>query len=313
MSRTVPAGLQTHLDGRSTTTCRLLKISGSASFSPMLLFGLCELNEDVEYDDGLGDGLIVYRAANGFNPATMASDLGFSVANSEGYSLMSDGAVDGVTEELINAGALDDATWACYLVNYEDLAAGSHVLLDAGDVGQIRVRHNILWLPELLSYAMRLKQPVGGVWSRQCRAIYGSPATSQTGCGVDLSALWVDGEITAVGAETTRVFTGDAVATMPTPTYPGRLLFLTGDNAGREYAVEETSGLTVSLYEPAQFALQIGDTYRMRRDCLKRFSEDCVTINSNGVNFKGEPLIPAGDAAQVMSPGSQVPGGGVLG
>lgn len=309
MSRVVPAELQAHLDGHSTTTCRLLKIVGSANLSPRFAFGLCELDRDVEYDDDSGDGATLYSAANGFNPATMAADLGFSVANSEGYSLVSSSPIDGVTEELINSGALDDATWVCYLVNFEDLTPGRHVILDAGDVGQIRVRHGVLWLPELLSYAMRLKQPVGGVWSRKCRAIFGSPANSPTGCGVDAEALWVEGTVTAVGSETGRAFTGDVVASLPSVTYPGRVLFLTGDNAGREYPAEEVDGFDVELLEPARFPIQIGDTYLMRRDCQKRFEEDCIALYDNGLNFKGEPLIPTGDAAQVMSPGSEIPGG----
>lgn len=311
MSRVVPAELVTHLAEHTTTTCKLLKIRGNPNDSPPLIFGMAEIDVDVIYDDGSGDGPVTYSAANGFNPATIASDLGFSISNSEGYSLMSDGTVEGVTEEMINYGALDDATWACYLVNYKDLTQGRHVLLDSGDVGQVKVRHGVLWMPELLSYAMRLKQPVGGVWSRACRAIYGSPPASQTGCGVDLAPLWTNGTVASVGAENNRVFTGDAVATMPSVTYPGRVQFLTGDNAGREYQVEETNTLTVSLLETTTFPVVIGDTYRMRRDCAKKYLEDCIGLNANGVNFKGEPLIPTGDALAVMTPGSQVPGSGL--
>lgn len=317
MTRTVPAALQSHLDQAATTTCRLIKIKGNPDFSPVVLFGLCSLDQDIVYDDDSGDGPITYSAANGFDPTAMSADVGFSVANAEAYALLAE-SVDGVTEDQVRAGALDDAQWTCYLVNFEDLTTGRHVILDAGDVGQVRMKYGTLWMPELISYAMRLKQPVGGVWSRTCRAVYGEPAVddlgvpreSQTACGVDLAPLWVMGTVQAVGAETDRTFTGDFVATLPTATYPGRLQFLTGANAAREYAVEDVTGLVVSLIETTHYPIEAGDTYRIRRDCAKRYQEDCITLNNNGVQFKGEPTIPVGDAAQGQTPGAQLPGGG---
>lgn len=318
MTSTVPAQLQAHLDLAATTTCRLLKIKGTDDWSPPLIFGLCSLDQDLIYDDGLGDGPIVYRSATGFDPAAMSSDLGFSVGNSESYGLLSDGTIDGVTEEMVRQGALDDGTWTCYLVNFNDLTTGRHFIFDAGDLGQVRIKYDTLWMPELLSYAMRLKQPIGGVWSRTCRAVYGEPTLdeggviieSQTSCGVDLSLLWVSGSVSSVGSETDRQFTGTAVATLPATNYPGRLQFLSGANAGKEYAVEDVTGLVVSLFEPTHYAIQIGDTYRIRRDCAKRYAEDCIALNANGLNFKGEPNIPVGDAAQAQTPNAQTPGGG---
>ena len=48
----------------------------------------------------------------------------------------------------------------------------------------------------------------------------------------------------------------------------------------------------------------------VRPDCRKRYTEDCIGIWNNGINFKGEPLIPVGDASAVQTPGAQLPGGG---
>lgn len=306
MTRTVPAALQSHLDEAATTTCRLLKFTLTDGRE----FGLTTLDRDIEYDDGLSstDGPLTYVATNGFDPSALQADLGFSVGNGEGYALLSD-AVPGVTPEMINAGEFDDATWICYLVNFEALSDG-HVILDAGDVGEIRIRHNIVWMPELLSYVMRLKQPIGGVWSRTCRAVFGTDADSQTGCGIDISSLWVAGTVTSVGSETDRTFTGSAVATLPEANYPARVQFLTGDNAGREYATEDLTGLTVSLIETTAYAIQVGDTFRMRKDCRKHYEDDCIGQWANGINFKGEPYIPVGDGQQGQTPGAQLPGGG---
>lgn len=308
--RTVPGPLQDHLDLEATTTTRLLKVM----LRDGRVFGLSSLDRDVIYDDGRGE--ITYTATNGFDATTLSTDLGYTIANAEGFALISD-EVEGVEIEDVEAGELDDAEWVCYLVNFEDtvesgaLVPQRHVVLDAGDLGEVRVKYGMVWLPELLSYTMRLKQPVGGVWSRTCRAIFGTPAQSPTGCGVPLGPLWETGAVTAVGAETNRQFT----ASLPYPgspapaMVPGRVQFLTGDNAGREFTTEEVDGLEVTLGETTNYAIQIGDTYRWRPDCRKRFQEDCITIYGNGPNFKGEPLIPVGDAGSVQAPGAQLGAG----
>lgn len=303
--RAIPAALLAHLQQSATTTTRLLKImlrNGSS-------FGLCMLDRDVEYDDGAGS--VTYVSTNGFDPSQLSADLGFSVANAEGYALISD-EIEGIEIEMIEAGELDDAQWIMYLVNFNDLSMG-HLILDAGDVGEVRTQYGLVWIPELLSYIMRLKQTVGSVWSRKCRAIFGSPANSQTGCGVQLGPLWVSGEVLAVDTEENdRIFTGDQVViTSPgiTPA-PGRVQFLTGDNAGREFPVEEVDGEIVSLFETTPHPIQIGDTYRIRPDCMKRYLEDCIQTWANGPNFKGEPYIPVGDASALQSPGAQLGGGG---
>lgn len=304
----ISVALQAHLNQPDTTTCRLLKITLKSG----LIHGLTTLDRDVEYDDGTDtSGEVTYVATNGCEITDIASDLGYSVDNSEGYALVSDD-VPGVTTEMVEAGELDDAQWIVYLVNYEDLTMG-HVILDAGDVGQVRTRFGMVWMPELLSYAMRLRQPVGSVDSKTCRAIFGTPADSQTGCGVDIEPLWVYGEVLSVGAEADRTFTGDAItdsSQMIAP-FPGRVQFLTGANAGKEFAVEEfDSSDTVTLSETTPYLMVVGDTYRIRPDCRKRYIEDCIGLWSNGPNFKGEPYIPIGDASQIQTPGAQLPGAG---
>lgn len=308
--RTVPALLQAHLDTVDTTTTRLLKITLKSG----AVHGLSMLDRNVSYDDGEYEGEIDYIATNGFDASTLSADIGYSVDNSEGYALVSD-LVPGITTAMADAGELDDATWVCYLVNYEDLSQG-HVILDAGDLGEVRTKHGMIWIPELLSYVMRLRQPIGGVWSRTCRAIFGSPANSQTGCGIDLTPLWINGQVLTVGAESDRAFEGDTIldsSSNVTP-QPGRVQWLTGVNAGREYAVEEIDGDEVTLSEPTLYAIEVGDTYRIRPDCKKQYVRDCIGVWANGLNFKGEPYIPVGDAASIQIPGAQQPlGGGYTG
>jgi len=306
--REIPVLLQEHLDEAATTTTALLRVS----LRNGTVYGLAALDRDVEYNDG--DGLLTYVATNGFDPSAISADIAYSVDNAEGYALISND-VPGVTVEMVEAGELDDAEWVVYLVDYENTSRG-HVVLDAGDLGEVRTRDGLVWIPELLSYAMRLRQPVGHVWSRTCRAEFGSDANSQTGCGFDAEGLWAEGQVTEVGEESDRTFVGDLIdsSNWPTEPFPGRLEWLSGDNVGRQYSLEsfaaDSEAGAVVLTEPMPYTIQSGDSYRLRPDCGKRYAEDCVAIWDNGVNFKGEPLIPVGDSTAIQTPGGQLARGG---
>lgn len=299
--RNVPAALQTHLDGTATTTCYLLKIKTKAES----VFGLTTLDAGVAYDDGSGDGEVSYIATNGFDASALRADLGVSVDNAESYALISDEVesdeIGGITEEMIDAGELDDADWAVYKINYKDTTPGRHVEIGSGNLGEVRTRHGLVFIPELLDTMAALKQPIGEVYSRRCRATFGLPATEENrhrGCGVDADALWVAGEVQSVGAETNRNFTGDAVATPHS--FPGRVRFTTGSNAGREYATDSVDGFVIELVETTAYPIQAGDEYEIRPDCGKRYELDCIGVWSNGPNFKGEPHIP--DGSEVSAP-----------
>ena len=296
MSRTIPAALQAHLDRAVTSTCRLLRIQ----LRDGRVFGLASLDADVAYDDGRG--AVVYRANQGVDVSALAADTDMSVANAEAESLLVTTS-SGITEAMIEAGDLRDAEWTLLLVNYRDLAMG-HAVLGAGDVGEVKKRWGLVWMPELLSYSVRLRQPVGTHWSRTCRAIDGSPAEGQTGCGRTIT--WLPGTVTAVGAEADRQFTG-TVTTAALPLAPGRVRWLTGANAGRIGFVEVFAAGVATFGNTMPYAIAVGDTYEISDTCPR--TRIACQARSNFVNFKGEPDIPTGDAPSVSTPGSQVPRG----
>ena len=294
--RSASAELLAHMAGPSTTTCKLLKIKLKNGD----IYGCANIDASVPYDDGSGDGEINYLASQGFAVSELQGGTGSAVDNAEAQVLIP--PAGGITLEMIDAGELDDAQWWLYVVNFKDLTMG-HMELGSGDVGNVRQLYGMLFVPELLSLDIRLKQPIGSVWSRRGRCVFGSDANSQTGCGVDISSLWVNGAVTAVGAEDNRQFTGNAVATPYS--YPGVVEWLTGDNAGKSYGTESEDTMVITLNETTAYPIQIGDTYRVRPDCFKRYIEDCIGVWNNGPNFKGEPHIPS---APVQIPDSQVPG-----
>ena len=301
MSRTIPIALQQNLDQPVQTVTRCIRLQlrdGTA-------LGFTMLDRDVLYDHGDGWGEVLYSASTGFDPSMIASDISYSVSNAEGKTLI---ATDtpGLTPEAVETGRLDDAEWTCFLLDFENPAPGSAAILDAGDIGEVRVEDGVVIIPELLSYSMRLRQPVGHYWQRPCRAIFGTPAPSQTGCGVDAAPLWESGEVVSVGAETNRTFTGNTEAY-----FPGRVIFTSGPNAGKMYSVESVSGSTITLAQTTPYPINSEDEYEHRPDCTKWPDGPLgCKFYENFLNYKGEHLIPVGDGAAGSTPGAQLPGGG---
>lgn len=283
--RTVPASLQAHLDSGVTTTCKLLKIILQGGTST----GLTNHDRAITYDS------VEYSAINGFNESVIASDSSFDVDNAQGTALIS-GTLQGITLEMVKRGDLEGGTWEMMLINYRDLTMG-HILLDRGDLGEIRIVDDMVYMPELVSFAMRLRQTIGGVWSRRCRAIFGHQVPGQLFCGVDAEALWTNGTVAAVDTdEAKRLFQGDVSEAVP-----ARVQWLTGNNtSSRVYQIEaiDAASNSIALFEELPFPIQVGDTYRVRPDCDKRLST-CRDTYSNELEFRGEPLIPVGEASQI--------------
>jgi uncharacterized phage protein (TIGR02218 family) len=274
------------------------------------------LDRDVTYDHLDGFGPVIYHASTGIDPSEFTADTSYGVANAQGPSFFSIPGL-GITEAMVNAGELDDAEWVCFVVPYDDPVSGSAAIQDAGDVGEVSIKDQLVWIPELLSYSMRLHQPIGSVFQRPCRAIAGSHRAQPLGCGWDVSGLWTDFTITAVGAENTRTFDIAEEDATGFGWFPARLILETGENAGtRVYAIESVEvlgggGTRITLAETTGFALEVSDMGRIRPDCPKT-PEACQDrdnyINFNGEGGSGGMGIPVGDATAVTVPGAQMPG-----
>lgn len=208
--RYVNAALKAHLQQDVTTTCKLLRLE----LQDGRVYGMTTLDKDVLYDG------VLYRSQTGINPSVIATDTGLSVDNAEGLSLVADTDSVGLTVQMINAGELDDAQWQMLLVNYRDLTMG-HLIVDAGDTGRVTVENEMSATVELISFAMRLRQKIGTLDSRTCRATFGAPAEGQLGCGVDADALWVNATVTGVDPEEPRrLFSSDGLS-LPVHPVPG--------------------------------------------------------------------------------------------
>jgi len=114
-------------------------------------------------------------------------------------------------------------------------------------------------------------------------------------CNFDISAEWIAATVSGVGAEPDRQFSLSGVAVPDGFLAPGVVEWLTGANTGRTHEIESQIGATFDLAYHADFDITVGDTARVRRDCAKRYNEDCISKFNNRQNFRGEPLIPLGE------------------
>jgi len=295
--RTIPAALIDHIEQPTTTLCRLLKLELANGD----VYGLTTLDRDIDY---VG---VTYKSVNGFDPSNISASAGLSVDNAEAMSLLADEEIaPGITFAMASAGDLDNARWTLYLGNWAAIDDGA-IILDAGDVGQVSIKDGMVYTPELISFAMRLKQIIGQVWSRRCRATFGTEAPSQLGCGVDAESMWTDCVVTGVDPDDQfRVFAED-ISIISEMGWPARVQWTSGDNASvnRLYQVEayNPDGGAVGLFEPTPWPIQVGDEYRIRPDCVK--SLDACIAYGNVINFKGEWFIPVGDGLETQTPGAQ--------
>ena len=289
MSRAISIGLQSHLDTRATTYCLLLKIipvDGPA-------FGLTTLDADVTYSG------VTYVAARGYNDSAVVGNEGQGVDNAEAEILIAQADELGITAEQISSGYLDDAGWLMMLVNYADTTQG-HVIIGGGRLGEIRSMDGLLGAVELRSWSQLCKQK-SVLWptSITCLATFGD---ASTGCYATV-AWSATQTVTSVGSETDRQFTASALSGA-TGLYDGGLVeWLSGDNAGKSIEVELfTAGGIVGLAHPAPFAVQVGDTFRIRRDCPKTFAA-CKDYGQH-LNFRGLPHLPVADGDGLQTPGN---------
>lgn len=315
MPRYIPIALKEHLAGPTTTTCYLLRVD---PVNPVYSsYGVTNLDRAVLYDDGVSE--LRYSAAIGMQPTTLQAGASLTVDNAEGMSLMPEFDVP-ISEADIRAGVYDFARFSLYLVNYESLDSG-HVLLRSGSLGRITIdADGLSFVNELRGLAAELKQSVCEKDSLSCRATFGSQRADSPipgpverfPCGVDATALLIDGTVTSVSLENTLTFSVGGFTLDDDDLNPGMAFWLTGLNAGRSNEVDtNTAGGTITLAHETTWPIQVGDTLQYRVDCNK-LARDAVKGCKAAIrwgddwplHFRGEPDIPIGDAGAMETPGA---------
>jgi uncharacterized phage protein (TIGR02218 family) len=198
-----------------------------------------------------------------------------------------------VTQEEIEAGKWSGSEFLVYRVNWQDLTQG-HELLGAGELGE--VTHNgQTYKVEFMSRLHKLGRVITRHFLPTCDADLGDER-----CGVDIEPLAVTDTVT--GVTTNRQFEASALPSVDHYHDYGRLLWLTGLNAGRAIEVKEQIGGDFELQLSMYYAITIGDTFKAYPGCnkllrtgLDEYLGDCKIKFSNVVNFRGFDLIPGID------------------
>ena len=294
MSKTLPAGLQSHLDEGSTTMVYCWRITRQDA----TVQGFTEHDVDIVFDS------TTFKAASGFTATKMSTELGLAVD-----TLNAEGALSSETinEDDLAAGQYDAAVVELFWVNFEDVA--QRVTLLKGTIGEVK-RGDTAFSAELRSLTHLLQQKTGRTFRRYCDADLGDAR-----CKVNLNSASYSSTGAVLSVSGNRLLTVSGLNNNTNGFYSlGKLTFTSGGNNSLTIPVKIhsiTGGVTrVTLWEQAPFTITNGTTFNIFAGCDKSFSV-CKSKFSNAVNFQGFPHIPGNDALQAYpTPGGANQSGG---
>ena len=277
--KTLPAGLQAHLDSGATTLAwcwRITRADGA-------VFGF------TDHDRPLTFAGTDFEPDSGFNASEIraGSELSVDAQDAEG-ALRS----DRITEADILDGRWDNAAIEVWRVNWD--APAQRVLMRRGNIGQIR-RGRASFIAEVRSLAHYLNQTVGRTFQFYCDAALGDAR-----CGVDLDAptFGDTGSVAAVvgdrGFRAAAGLGGFAAGWFDL----GHLTWTSGANDGGRAEIArhtvEAGAVRIELFEAPVWPIGAGDAFTIRAGCDKQFAT-CKAKFANAVNFRGFPSMPGDD------------------
>jgi uncharacterized phage protein (TIGR02218 family) len=276
--KTLPAGLQAHLDSGATTLCwcwRLTRRDGAK-------LGFTDHDRNLVFDG------TTFEAAAGFTASEIRDAVGLSVDNLEVESALSSGQL---SEDDLAAGLYDDARVEIFRVNWQ--APEQRLLMRAGSLGEVS-RAGASFRAEVRGLAHYLQQPKGRLFQYSCDADLGDAR-----CGIDLAAASYRGTGTVAAVTSPRSYTATGLDGFADGWFArGLVTFTSGGNADRAIEVKrhtKREGLvTIELWqEPAQ-PPATGDAFTVTAGCDKQLGT-CRAKFANTCNFRGFPHMPGND------------------
>ena len=271
--RSLPAGLQTHLESGTTTLCWCWLLQTSSE-----TLGFTDHDDDVVF------GGVTFEAATGFTGSEIESSAGFSVDNLDVAGALRS---DRLTAAKLQAGAYDNATVEIWLVNWQDVA--QRLLVRKGTLGETS-HGGVGFTAEIRGLAQALDQPQGRIFGHACDAVLGDGR-----CGFAVTP----GTGTVATADDARRFTATGLGAFADGWFTrGRVRFTSGLNAGRAMEVKshgKAGGIvTIELWQPLAAAIAGGDAFTATPGCDKQFAT-CQTKFNNATRFRGFPHMPGND------------------
>jgi uncharacterized phage protein (TIGR02218 family) len=274
--RTLPVGLQAHLDTGATTLCHCWRVTLKTNEK----LGFTDHDVPLSFDGTL------FEADAGFTASNIESSLGLSVDNLDAEGALTSAKLD---EARLRAGDFDHAQIEIWRVNWSDVT--QRVLMRKGHLGEVTYGDGA-FKAEVRGLSHLLSQQKGRLYQFGCDAELGDVR-----CGVNVSAAaFVDAGV-VVSVEEAAVVLSD-IGFVDDWATRGKLAFTSGANAGKSVGVKRQRSVgsmcRVDLWAVLPFAVSVGDAVSLTAGCDKQFAT-CGAKFSNAANFRGFPHMPGTD------------------
>lgn len=287
MPRTIPANIQTHLDGYYQTLAFCVKLTRADT----TVMGFTSHDKDLTF------GGTTYEASSALDASAVRSSIG--PGSTDNFQMIGLLQSDKITDDDLRAGVYDGAELIGYLVNWATLGDGSITLIK-GHIGNISIGDNS-FNAEFRSLSQAYNTQIVEVTTPLCRVAKFGDAR----CGLTVGDYQNNETVEVVTDDHTVKFS-DATVVAADYYHYGRVIWLTGDNAGHVSAVKShtlSTGNVLELQEAPPYTMQVGDTATLEAGCDRR-AETCAAKFSNMVNFRGEPYLPGNATVMKSARGS---------
>ncbi len=291
--KTLPSGLQDHLNSGTTTLCWCWKVTRADA----TVQGFTDHDEDVAFDG------LTYEASSGFTASEVQSLLNLAIDNLTVVGALASATIN---EDDLAAGLYDNASIEIWRVNWATPA--QRVLMRKGNLGEVQ-RGKTSFQAEVRGLAHILNQPVGRAYGYSCDADLGDAR-----CTVALSdpAFNGTGAITAIMDQ--RRFTVSGLGAFADGWFAGgKLIWTSGANNGRAMEIKRhgvsATIVSIELWQAMSDAVNVGDAFALTAGCDKQFST-CKSKFANAANFRGFPYMPGNDAVVALPKQNQTMNGG---
>jgi len=269
---------QAHLNSGTTTLCHCWKLTRRDD----LVLGFTDHDEDVSF------GGVTFEGTAGMSASSIESSSGLAVDNLDVAGALNS---ESLTEEDLASGLYDDADVEIWRVNWA--APSQRVLMRKGNLGEV-ARGRTGFRAEIRGLAHKLGQPIGRIYQFTCDA-----AVGDSRCTVNLSTTAYEGAATINDVKDQRIIEVSGLEAFASDWFArGVVTFTSGANAGRAFEVRghinNGATATLELWQPASDTIAVGDDLTVTAGCDKSFAT-CRAKFSNGVNFRGFPLMPGND------------------
>ncbi len=276
--KTLPPGLQAHLDLGVTTLCWCWLVTRDGGQR----LGFTDHDGDLVFDG------VTFEAASGFTASEIRDSVGLAVDDLEVEGAL---VSSRLSETSLAAGDFDDAAVDIWRVNWADTA--QRVLMRSGSIGEVR-RTGSAFVAEVRGLAHYLQQPKGRLFQFGCDADLGDVR-----CGIDLSLPAYRGQGIVTDQHSDRVVVVSGLSAFAAGWFTrGLMTVTTGANAGRRSEIRRHTvsgtGAHIETWQPFGEPVSPGDAVIVTAGCDKQFAT-CRSRFSNAARYRGFPHMPGND------------------